>query len=223
MLQTAIFDESPLIFAGTVITFIVLFLVTYHITWLFVLLFVLFVLLVMLLLWFFRYPDLAGFKADEDVLFAPCDGVVKSLDYDPSSGEYKYVLFLNVLDQHHQYYPINGVVIGTKHTNGSFHPAYLLEKSQYNERQLTSMRGEKGERITVTQIAGQVARRIVNNAVPGVVVKQGERMGMIKFSSRVDVAFARAHFVPLVKQGERVWALKSALAKREVKETSAKE
>jgi phosphatidylserine decarboxylase len=215
MLQTAIFDESPLIFAGTVITFITLFLVTYHITWLFVLLFVLFVMVIALLLWFYRYPDLSGFKADEDVLFAPCDGVVKSLDYDQSSGEYTYVVFLNVLDQHHQYYPINGTVIDTKHIDGSFEPAFLLEKSKYNERQLTSLRGEEGERVTVTQIAGQVARRIVNNAVPGVVVKQGERMGMIKFSSRVDVAFARAHFVPLVKPGERVWALKSALARRE--------
>ena len=212
--QTALFKESPYLFGLITLAFIVLFISSYHVKALFIGLFVLYVMLALLLIWFYRFPSTADFKKDESVLIAPCDGVVKSLDFDPASGRYKIVVFLNILDQHHQYYPASGIVIGSEHTPGSFHPAYILEKSQYNERHLTTIRTQFGEPVTITQIAGQVARRIVNNSVPGLPIVQGERMGMIKLSSRVDIEFSKAHFIPAVTPGMRIDALQSIIARR---------
>ena len=212
---TSLFVESPYLLAILTVAFIVLFVASYNVPIMFIALFVLYILIVLLLIWFYRYPEGGETgKPSPNNLLAPCDGVVKSLDYDPASGRYKLVIFLNILDMHHQYYPATGIVIASEHTAGSFHPAYILEKSQYNERHLTTMRTLHGEPITITQIAGQVARRIVNNAVPGAPVVQGERMGMIKLSSRVDIEFSKAHFIPAVTPGTRVHARTTPIANR---------
>ena len=148
------------------------------------------------------------------MILAPCDGVVKSIHYDDTSGCYKIYVFLNILDQHHQYYPISGVIEESVHTPGSFHPAYILEKSKYNERHCTVIRSKLGDTITITQIAGQLARRIVNNSVPGTIIIQGERMGMIKLSSRVDIEFSKKYYKPDVEIGDRIYALNTPIAQR---------
>ena len=212
--ETSLFQESRLLFSLITLAFLMLFLASYQVKLLFWGLFVLYILLALLLIWFYRFPNLSNFRPNIDNLLAPCDGVVKSLDFDAASGRYKIIVFLNILDQHHQYYPTTGIVIGSTHTPGSFHPAYILEKSQYNERHLTTIRTKHGEPVTITQIAGQVARRIVNNSVPGAPVEQGERIGMIKLSSRVDIEFSKAHFIPLVTPGMRIKALETAIAQR---------
>lgn len=213
--QTALFQESPFLLSIITISFVVLFISSYHVKTLFWPLFTVYILLILLLIWFYRIPRAARrFKPNKNALLAPCDGVVKALEYDPASGRYKVIVFLNIFDQHHQYYPASGIVIDSKYTAGTFHPAYLLQKSQYNERHLTTIRTEHGEPVTITQIAGQVARRIVNNAVPGMPIKQGERIGMIKLSSRVDIEFSKAHFIPAVSVGTRVYALDTILALR---------
>jgi len=212
--DTALFQESPYLLAFVTIAFVVLLIASYNVKILFFAIFIIYILLALLLIWFYRFPDTADFVADSSMILAPCDGVVKSLDYDHASGRYKVIVFLNILDQHHQFYPVTGIVMDSVHTPGSFHPAYILEKSQYNERHLTTMRTQFGEAVTVTQIAGQVARRIVNNSTPGAPVTQGERMGMIKLSSRVDIEFSKAHFIPAVTPGTRISALKTPIAHR---------
>ena len=215
---TALFQESPFLLAVLTLAFITLFISSYNVPFLFVSLFCIYVLTVLLLIWFYRHSN-KGVHVTDGIL-SPCDGVVQSLEYDHASGRYKVVVFLNILDMHHQYYPATGIVIDSVHTPGSFHPAYILEKSKYNERHLTTIRTSNGEPITMTQIAGQVARRIVNNAIPGLPIVQGERMGMIKLSSRVDIEFSKAHFIPAVKPGMRITARQSVIANRIASQSS---
>lgn len=214
-MRTLLFDESPLLFVVVSVAFGVAAVLSARWMWLSITLIALYLATAALLVWFYRIPDIMPCKLPKsDDLRSPCDGVVKSVTYDPPSGRYKIVVFLNIFDQHHQFYPVEGHVVSTVHTPGSFHPAYLLEKSQYNERQVTTIRSTLGEHITITQIAGQVARRIVNLAVPGAPVEEGERMGMIKLSSRVDIEFSKSQFMPVVSPGTRVYAMKTPIAHR---------
>ena len=213
MFHTSLLDESAFMIGAMSVIFVMLFIAAANTRRLLWALVAIYVSLTLMLVWFYRLPAIVVAK-NEDVLFAPCDGVVKSITFDPASGRFKVIVFLNIFDQHHQFYPVSGHVMSTVHTYGSFHPAYILEKSMYNERQVTTIRSLQGENITITQIAGQIARRIVNNAVPGAPVEQGERMGMIKLSSRVDIEFSRAHFVPSVQPGMRIYAMTSAIAHR---------
>lgn len=166
------------------------------------------------LLWFYRVPtpDFAG--PDSKRLLSPAEGVVKAITYDPASGMFAVVIYLNIFNQHQQYYPVSGAVVESVHTPGTFAPAYMLEKTEHNERHTTTLRTLAGHTVVVRQIAGQWARRIVNNARVGAQVLQGERMGMIKFSSRVDVLFSGRHYAPAAKVGDRVTALETVLAHR---------
>lgn len=175
---------------------------------------ILYILSIIILVWFYRLPDTSTFIMNHNIIFAPCDGIVKSVNYDDRTRCHKIIVFLNILDQHHQYYPISGIIEDSEHTSGSFHPAYILEKSKYNERHSTTIRSHYGDIITVTQIAGQVARRIVNNSIRGMIVNQGQRMGMIKLSSRVDIEFSHQYYKPIVRTGDRLYALKTPIAHR---------
>jgi len=210
--STSLFEESPVLYGVVLTAFIVLFLVSYKVMALFIMCVVFFIIVNILLVWFYRYPS--GQVENTNGILAPCDGLVDSLDYDPASGRYKVVVYLNILDMHHQYYPVTGIVTTSIHIPGSFYPALSMQKSQYNERHFTSLRTKHGEHIAITQIAGQFAHRIVNNSFPGLAVEQGERMGMIKLSSRVDIEFSKAHFIPTVAPGTRITARKTPIARR---------
>jgi phosphatidylserine decarboxylase len=167
------------------------------------------------LVWFYRVPEFAAFAGpDSSRLLAPAEGVVKAVTYDAASGMFSVVIYLNIFNQHQQYYPVSGAVTESRHTPGTFAPAYLLEKTEHNERHTTTLRTPEGHTVVVRQIAGQFARRIVNNALVGDQVLQGERMGMIKFSSRVDVLFHGRHYAPAVKVGDVVKAVDTVLAYR---------
>jgi phosphatidylserine decarboxylase precursor-related protein len=132
----------------------------------------------------------------------PCDG--KVLHIERVRGSLHIAMFLNVHNVHVQYAPFDGVIVSMEHKPGTFAPAYLFEKSQYNERLVTTFETAVGP-MTVAQIAGQVARRIVPFHRPGARVHQGEPFGLIKLGSRVDV-WIPDHRVTelLVKVGDRV-------------------
>jgi len=213
-LKSSLLHESPYFFTFVTIIFLILLVVSRNKKILFYLICTIYILLILLLIWFYRIPDSKNFISNSNIIIAPCDGVVKSVYYNNISRCYKIVIYLNILDQHHQFYPVAGVVEDSVYTPGSFHPAYILDKSQYNERHLTTIRTKFGDTVRVTQIAGQVARRIVNNSIPGKLINQGERIGMIKLSSRVDIEFSKNHYIPVVKPGDRVYALKTLIANR---------
>ncbi len=138
----------------------------------------------------------------KNILLSPCDGkVIKVVHH---SQAIQVAIFLNVHNIHVQYAPIDGTIKSIMHKDGEFVPAYMFEKSEYNERVETMIHSEFGN-ITVIQIAGQVARRIRSFHKPNIQLKRGEPMGLIKFGSRVDVWIPRSNAdTILVKEGDYV-------------------
>jgi phosphatidylserine decarboxylase len=141
---------------------------------------------------------------------APCGGKIKKIEQ--KGTRTKIRVFLNIHDQHAQFYPVSGTVTDVQHKLGKFNPAYLLEKTEFNERTITSLQTKNGDTIKVTQIAGQVARRIVNHAKIGSHVKQGDYIGMIKFSSAVDIEFSSDAWQIEAKVGDKLTPLQTILA-----------
>lgn len=157
--------------------------------------------LIVLLFYFYRFPD-RPCQSDDHQIISPADGTVKEITINPITQETKISLFLSPLDVHVQYIPYSGQVIQQKYQKGTFNPAYLLQKSQYNERNTITILTRYGP-IKVTQIAGQLARRIVSKVHKGDQVQKGDPYGMIKLSSRVDIVLPPSAKV-LVQKGDHL-------------------
>lgn len=170
---------------------------------------------ILFMCYFYRIPERHMHRTCD--LLAVSDGQVVEIVYNPHKHTYRVAVFLNIMDQHQQYYPADGKVIRVIYKKGSFHPAYLMEKSKYNERMDTVLRLSQGSILTITQIAGQVAKRVVNYAQIGESVSQGGWLGMIKLSSRVDVEFSSDHYKPAVSVGHKIFAKQTILAYRKGK------
>lgn len=156
---------------------------------------------------FFRSPDRRVFHTkEEDSIVSPADGIVLNVSRD--SNNVVVSIFLSVFDVHVQYAPINGTIVKQRYVKGRFHPAYILEKSDYNERMYTDLMTSDGHIVSVVQIAGQVANRIESFVKPGDVVSKGCRLGIIKFGSRVDIKVPSDIYVlnGTLKKGDQVWA-----------------
>ena len=154
---------------------------------------------------FFRDPDRQGPRAEHLVL-APADGKVVDIQHveepDFMNGPaLRLSIFLSLLDVHVNRYPVSGEVGLRTYNSGAFEPAWRGSASHSNERATTGIQGSHGP-FLVRQIAGLAARRIVTYARPGERVRQGERMGLIRFGSRVDV-FMPADALPAVTVGEK--------------------
>ena len=140
--------------------------------------------------YFFRDPERMG-ERGEHLVISPADGrVVQIAEVDePAFLQGRAVrvsIFMNVFDVHVNRYPVDGVVRYVHYNPGKFLVATKDQASLENEQ--TSVGIESGEtRVLVRQIAGLIARRIVTYSHVGDVVKQGDRMGLIRFGSRVDV------------------------------------
>ncbi len=164
--------------------------------------------------YFFRDPERTGERGDALVV-APADGLIVMItDVDePSfiSGKATRIsIFMNVFNVHVNRYPVNGTVRFLKYNKGKFlHAAH--EKASLDNEQMSVGIESGSRRILVRQIAGLVARRIVNYARTGDVAKQGVRMGIIRFGSRVDVFIPPASDLR-VKVGERTVAGTTVLA-----------
>ncbi|MBE7543463.1 MAG: phosphatidylserine decarboxylase [Bryobacteraceae bacterium] len=159
-------------------------------------------------LWFFRDPDRE--IPTGPVAVSPADGKVVRVRRKPEGTQ--VCIFLNVFDVHVNRSPIAGKVTAVEYTQGKFLVASKEAASYENERNtLTVDNGQSSVRFA--QIAGLIARRIVCTKRPGDYVTMGERIGLIKFGSRVDVDLGPEWEVA-VREGERVSAGSSILAKR---------
>jgi len=138
-------------------------------------------------------------------VLSPADGRVLSVDAveDRFVGPaVRVAIFLSPLDVHVNRAPVAGLVVGTVYSRGRFLAAYRSEAEDANERCSLHLQGDAA-RVTVVQIAGVVARRIVCRVRPGDKLTAGERFGMIRFGSRTDCVMPRATDVR-VRVGDRV-------------------
>jgi len=143
---------------------------------------------------FFRDPRRQG-PRDARLLLAPADGkvvgVVDTHEPDFVRGPATRVsVFMNVFNVHINYHPADGRVEYRVYRPGAFFNAMLDKASERNEQMSLGIRTDRGP-ILVRQIAGLVARRIVTDPAPGDAVRQGARLGLIRFGSRVDTFFPR--------------------------------
>lgn len=138
---------------------------------------------------FFRDPNRKGPRG-YDLVIAPADGKVIDICVadEPfvSGGALRLSIFLSLLDVHVNRYPVSGNVEFRSYEAGRFEPAWRQSASRGNERASTGI-DSGGRPILVNQIAGLAAKRIVTYAEVGDHVQQGDRMGLIRFGSRVDV------------------------------------
>jgi phosphatidylserine decarboxylase len=183
--------------------------------WLWVPEVVLFLLAVWLLV-FFRDPARTGPRGEQFVI-APADGKVVDVAVvdEPmylTAKATRISIFMNVFDVHVNRYPAAGVVELVRYHRGKFLHAASDKASLDNEQASVGLRSGRGP-LLVRQIAGLIARRIVTDGKPGECVRQGERLGMIRFGSRVDVFLpVTAGAAVRVTVGERVRAGATLLA-----------
>jgi phosphatidylserine decarboxylase len=176
------------------------------------------VVLTLLALWvayFFRDPERHGVRG-EDVVIAPADGrVVMITEVDEPAFLHgralRISIFMNVFNVHVNRYPVNGTVKYVHYNPGKFLNAATDKSSLENEQRSVGIE-HNGARVLVRQIAGLVARRIVTYSREGERVEQGERMGIIRFGSRVDV-FLPPSAVPEVRVGETTFAGTTLIAR----------
>ncbi len=182
--------------------------VTYFVGWIWALPFY---ILAAFCLYFFRDPNRvvpAG-----PVAVSPADGKVVVVKEE--NGGQRISIFLNVFDVHVNRTPIPGRVVDVRYQEGQFLVASKEQASHSNEQNTITVEGDvagKPTRIVFKQIAGLIARRIVCYKKPGDTVAAGERVGLIKFGSRVDVQLGPEWEVA-VRVGERVSAGSSVIAR----------
>ncbi len=168
--------------------------------------------------YFFRDPPRTT-PQREGLVVSPADGVVQMIKKVDPPPELEYAgkpmtrisVFMNVFDVHVNRVPIDGQITKLHYRPGAFLNASLDKASEDNERQSILMQTEDGQPVAFVQIAGLVARRILCDLEPGQDVKTGERFGMIRFGSRVDV-FIPENVAPLVCEGQRTVAGETILA-----------
>ena len=141
-------------------------------------------------LFFFRDPPRVA-SADADEIVAPADGRIVSVDDLEESPYYdgpckRIAIFLSIFNVHVNRSPVNGTVYRIEYKPGKFKPAMKDEASELNEANTLYMDSDHG-RVTVRQISGLVARRIVCIAEEGSNLEQGQKFGMIKFGSRTEL------------------------------------
>lgn len=145
--------------------------------------------------WFFRDPERTA-PDDPSAVISPADGVVCAIGRAPApielglaEGEHfeRVCVFMNVFNVHVNRVPCEGTVERVAYTKGRFFNASLDKASVHNERSAVALRTARGERVIFVQIAGLIARRIVCRLGAGQAVRAGERFGLIRFGSRVDV------------------------------------
>ncbi|MGA2335105.1 MAG: phosphatidylserine decarboxylase [Terriglobales bacterium] len=163
-------------------------------------------LLAAFFLWFFRDPERRIPEASGSVvpLVSPGDGKVTDVSVVASGGNprNRISIFLSVFDVHVNRSPIAGVIREVRYQRGQFLNAMGAHSAEENEQNIVTVEGE-GRKVIFKQIAGLIARRIVFNFKVGDHVACGERVGLIKFGSRVDVLFDRDAAIQ-VKPGDRV-------------------
>jgi phosphatidylserine decarboxylase len=160
-------------------------------------------------LYFFRDPERA--IPQGPVAVSPADGKVVAVQPEGPALQ-RVSIFLNIFDVHVNRAPIAGAIADVQYREGRFHVASREVCSDHNEQNVVTVQGD-GSTVVFKQIAGLIARRIVFRKQPGDHVAAGERVGLIKFGSRVDVLLGPEWEIA-VRPGQRVSAGSSIIATR---------
>ena len=168
--------------------------------------------------WFFRDPDRVT-PVRDGLVISPADGVVQLLGMAPPPKELemgdaprmRISVFMSVFSVHINRIPVDGKVVKTAYQPGKFLDASLDKASADNERMSVRMARADGRELAFVQIAGLVARRIKCDLADGQEVKAGQRFGLIRFGSRVDV-YLPDGVQPLVALGQSIIAGETVLA-----------
>ena len=178
-------------------------------------------ILILITIWvyyFFRDPERYSIN-DESFLVSPADGLITDISEKTGPLELqlenttftKVSIFMNVFNCHVNRTPISGTVEEIYYKPGKFLNASLDKASEENERNYYKIRSnQSNEEIIIVQIAGLIARRIVCEVEQGQKIQQGNRIGMIRFGSRVDIYFKNKKI--LAKLGQNVVAGESLIA-----------
>ena len=169
--------------------------------------------------YFFRDPERFPIN-DENYLVSPADGLILQVQDSDGPKELnmegkkftKVSIFMNVFDCHVNRTPCSGKLTEMIYKPGMFLNASLDKASENNERKYYKIKNSAGEDVVVVQIAGLIARRIVSEVSENSELKQGEKIGMIRFGSRADLYFN--NYTPLVKINQRTIAGETLIAKK---------
>jgi phosphatidylserine decarboxylase len=180
---------------------------------------------IVLTLWcvyFFRDPERVT-PTKEGLIISPADGVVQLIDKAEPPIElemgnnklWRVCIFMNVFNVHVNRIPVSGTLIKLAYRPGKFFNASLDKASEFNERQSIRLKLSDGRDIAFVQIAGLIARRILCDVNEGMSVKTGERFGMIRFGSRVDV-YLPQNIEPLISVGQISIAGETVIAESKI-------
>jgi phosphatidylserine decarboxylase len=169
-------------------------------------------LLAAFFLWFFRDPP-RTIPEGEGLIVSPADGKLTSIErvMTPSGESLRLSIFLSVFNVHVNRSPVSGTLRDVRYQKGEFLNAMNPASAEKNEQNMAVVESDDGHEVSFKQIAGLLARRIVFNPKVGDRVERGERVGLIKFGSRVDVlmpgfAELRVKKGDIVKGGSTVLA-----------------
>lgn len=158
---------------------------------------------------FFRSPKRTFHGERRNCVVSSADGTVvvveKTVEPEFIKGEAIQIsVFMSPLNVHANWFPVDGEVVYTAHHPGRFLSAWLPKSSTENERSTIGIVTETGEKVTVRQVAGAMARRIVTYAEPGIEANIDDHLGFIKFGSRVDIYLPTTARI-LVKPENKTW------------------
>lgn len=201
-------EGLPFIFTGLIITIIIFILGIISIA-------ILFGLITLFTIWFFRDPDRTSSVA-EDAVLSPADGTVIDISHLEDAGDrgvgspaIKISIFMSVFNVHVNRIPVRGKISGIKYNPGRFFSANLDKASEQNENNRITLDTWNGHRVVFVQIAGLIARRIACWVKENDPVDAGQRFGLIRFGSRVDIYLPAGSSINLrlkerVKAGQTV-------------------
>lgn len=150
---------------------------------------------------FFRNPKI-NITQDRNAILSPCNGTV--MEIEETENEKIIRVFLSIFSVHLQRAPVDGTIIDLSHKDGKFLAAWNPQAHILNEQNTFTIQGTDGVYV-VRQVAGFLARRCVSWVKTGDTLKAGDKIGMIKFSSQVDLHIPKTGTV-LVRKGDKVRA-----------------
>jgi len=164
---------------------------------------------------FFRTPERKKIQNDQ-IIFSPADGTIVTIEkiYDKvffNAERIQISIFMSVTDVHINWAPVSGTIIYKRYFPGAHVVAFNPKSSEKNERSEIVIRTKNKQEILVRQVAGILARRVINYLLPEDNIKQFDEMGIIKFGSRLDVLLPIDAKI-LVNIGQKVKGIETALA-----------